>query len=308
MTREQGKESIMKKWITWALAVGLLLSMNAACAESNPLVYRVTDDKGHMIYLLGTIHVGSEDMYPLGDAVEAAYRETEILAVEADVLALTRDFSQALKYSMSLMYGAGDSAKNHLSPETYALGVEYLGQPEMVLRRMRPMAWISLAEESSYARLGLNSEWGADMRLLERAHADGKRIDELEGIEFQLNVMLNMSDAMVDYQIRETLAHAEETDEALRLLVNAWREGDRNALRVLLNQEQEEVPADLEAENAAYMALLYTERDEAFEARAREYLEKGERALIAVGAAHILREGGLADRLAEAGYTVEALE
>ena len=44
----------------------------------------------------------------------------------------------------------------------------------------------------------------------------------------------------------DSMAHAEETDEALRLLVNAWREGDRNALRVLLHQEQEEVPAELD--------------------------------------------------------------
>ena len=62
----------------------------AACgqgkAESDPLLYRVSDGQGCTVYLLGTIHMGRPDFYPLGTAAEAAYQAAEVLAVEADLL------------------------------------------------------------------------------------------------------------------------------------------------------------------------------------------------------------------------------
>ena len=63
-----------------ALALALLLVLGAGgCTPqkkgSAGILYRVTGGKSDL-YLLGSIHVGSEDMYPLGqhilDAMEAA--------------------------------------------------------------------------------------------------------------------------------------------------------------------------------------------------------------------------------------------
>ena len=70
-----------KRLLSGLIAAALLLQPYAAGAESTPLVYRVTDGQGHVLYLLGTIHVGSDGMYPLGSAVEEAYENADILAV-----------------------------------------------------------------------------------------------------------------------------------------------------------------------------------------------------------------------------------
>lgn len=296
-----------KKWALLFLAVGLMLYAGAARGEATPLIYRVTDEAGHTLYLLGTIHLGEESMYPLSPAVVRAYEEADVLAVEMDVTALTKDAQRLMSYSLALMYGPAGSAEKHLSPETYALGLEMLGQPEIVLKRMRPVAWLSLAQEAVFSRIGQSSQWGVDQYLLDRAHAEGKPVEELEGLDAQLNTMLSMPDAMVDYQLRQMLEYPEASALALQLLSAAWRQGNEEILSLLLAQEEAGVPAQLREEYALYAEALYASRDAAFEQKALEYLASGETVLFAVGAAHIVGEGALAGRLSRAGYTVEEI-
>lgn len=298
-----------------ALAVALLLPMmmglghsEAVLAEDGqkaaPLLYQVTDGEGHTLYLLGTMHMGNAEMYPLSDAVENAYRNADVLAVEADLAGMMRDAQQLLAYSLGLMYPAGDSAQNHLSPETYALGVEKLGQSELILNRFQAAAWVSLAEEMTYEQLGLTSENGVDMYLLNRAYADGKPIEALETVAFQMNLLLSMPDALADYQLRETLENPEAARLAAEQLYDAWRQGDEETLCLLFAGDQEGVPAEIAEAGAAYNEKMYGERNQGFFEDAKRYLAEGKKALIAVGAAHIVGEGGVADLLAKAGYTV----
>ena len=297
------------------LAVALLLPMMMGLGRSEavlaedaqkaaPLLYQVTDGEGHTLYLLGTSHIGNADMYPLSDPVENAYRDADVLAVEADVAGMMRNAQQMLTYSLGMMYPAGDSAKNHLSPEAYALGVEKLGQSEIILNRMRVAAWVSLAEEMTYEQLGLSSDNGVDMYLLNRAYADGKPIEALETVEFQMDLLLSMPDALADYQLRETLENPEAACLAAEQLFDAWRQGDEESLSLLFQGDAEGVPAEIADATAAYDEKMYAERNQGFFENAKRYLAEGKKALIAVGAAHIVGEGGVADLLARAGYTV----
>ena len=305
--KEEKRKMNRQKWTALFLAVGLMLYAGAAQGESRPLIYQVTDDAGHMLYLLGTIHVGEESMYPLGDAVERAYQAAEAMAVEVDLVAVQEDFQALMAYSVALMYGPAGSAEKHLSPETYALGVEKLGQSEAVLKRMRPVAWLSLAQEMIYAQIGSTSDWGVDAVLLTRAHQEGKPIEELEGLESQMETLLSMPDALVDFQLQQMLLYPEAAALSMKLMSTAWRQGNEEILALLLSQETAGVPLELREEYAAYEESLLHSRDAAFEEKAIAYLESGKTVLFAVGAAHIVGEGALADRLAQAGYTVEEI-
>lgn len=298
-----------------ALAVALLLPMmmglghgEAALAEDGqkaaPLLYQVTDGEGHTLYLLGTIHIGNAEMYPLSDAVENAYRDADVLAVEVDLVGMMRNTQQMLAYSLGMMYPSGDSAKNHLSPETYALGVEKLGQSALALNRMQAAAWLSLAEEMAYDSVGLSSDYGVDAHLLNRAYADGKPIEALETMEFQMNLLLSMPDALADYQLRETLANPRAVGLSTEILFTAWRQGNAEILSLLFESDAEGLPEELANVGAAYYEKMYGERNRGFFEDAKQYLAEGKKALIAVGAAHIVGEGGVADLLAKAGYTV----
>ena len=294
-----------KRLLTGLLAAALLLQTSYASAESHPLVYRVRDGEGRQIYLLGTIHVGNADMYPLGEAVEEAYRESDTLAVELDLYAYNGNIFSSLKYAFALLYGIGDDAEKHLSPETYALGVEKLGLPEMALKRMRPAMWYSLAENYMIASVGLEAMQGVDYSLLKRAHHDGKTICELEGLDEQMAAMLAIPEEVIDYEIQAMLTYPEESGQGLLNLFEAWRHGDEAALCSLLDAQGGEDAEELEEAYADYNDVLILSRNDGFERQAKEYLEKGEKALIAIGAFHIIGPDGLAQRLARAGYIVE---
>ena len=295
-----------KKLITGLIAAALLLQPYAAGAESAPLVYRVTDVEGHVLYLLGTIHVGNDDMYPLGSAVEEAYENADILAVEMDVYAYGGNLFSSLKTAFSLMYGVQDNVKNHLSPETYALGVEKLGMPEIALQRMKPAMWYSLAENYIIEKAGLDAMKGVDYGLLKQAHKDGKQIDELESLEEQMAALLAIPEDVIDYEVQAMLTYPEESAQGLRALFEAWRVGDEAALRTLLEASAEGEEELAEAYDE-YSDILIDSRNDGFEEQAVMYLNSGKTALIAIGAFHIIGENGLAEKLARAGYTVEEI-
>ena len=283
-----------------------LLGAAPARAGSAPLLYRVRDGEGHTLYLLGTIHMGREDFYPLDRTAEDAYLAADVLAVEADVYALSGDARQSAQYSRALTYPSGDTAEAHLSPAAYSLGVSRLGQPAAALNRLRPAAWAALAEQRLFAGMGCSGEQGTDVYLLTRAHSDGKEILELEGWEKQLALMLEIPDAVYDALL---LAHWEDGESARALLLsllNAWQSGDEQALNGWFLEELR-APAGLPEEMFdAYNERMYFDRNHAFARQAEACLSSGKTALFAIGAAHLLGGEGVPALLRQAGYTIEA--
>ena len=275
----------------------------AACgqgkAESDPLLYRVSDGQGCTVYLLGTIHMGRPDFYPLGTAAEAAYQAAEVLAVEADLL--SQSAVDAARYSAALMYGPGDECRRHLAPETYQLGLQRLGRSEGLLNRMRPAAWYSLAETAVFAELGCSQEWGVDSVLLHRAHDEGKPVEELEGGDAQIGILLSIPDEVMDGEICRLLSDPNQARADMENALRAWQAGDADALLAAA------LPSSDTPAYRLYTEAVYARRNALFAQRVTEYLAKGRTALVAVGAAHLLGQDGLAQRLADAGYRVERL-
>ena len=288
-----------------AFVLLILLIGGTALGECAPLLYKVEDGKGHTLYLFGTIHVGEENINFWNDAVEKAYRESDALAVEIDLIDFMEDYAAMLRYSQTLLYpNVLDSAPKHLSSEAYELGVKLLDASEAQLKRMRPLGWISLAQEKCYALAKLNSAYGADMLLLSRAHDEGKRVDSLESMEAQLDMLLNQSDGFEEFQLTDMLLHPQENADAIRALYDAWCSGEEEKLIRVLEEEKEALPEQWKEEYEAYAHALYTERDAAFLQDALSYLESGETVFFAVGAAHIVRPGAVKDQLARMGCIV----
>lgn len=288
-----------------ALAVGMIFCAGAA-AESSPLLYEVTGREGQKIYLLGTIHLGAESMYPFSEPVQRAYEDADIIAVEMDIAAFMDDPLKMGRYALALNLSLFDSAKNHLSPETYDLGMEKINQPGLLLSRLHPQGWIAFAQEQSYARIGQSKEWGADLMLLRQARQDHKRIDEVEGLDDQIKMVLSIPDAVADYQLKQLLQDESAADALFEETSRAWAAGDAEEMKALL-QRQRTVPPELQEAYAAYDQRFYALRDDGMEEKAVRYLENGDRVLFAVGIAHIIGENALAERLEGRGYTVREI-
>jgi len=225
--------------------------------------------------------------------------------VEIDLVTAMQDIAEMLSYSLAMMYDdPKDNAQHHLAQEVYDLGVQELGVPELQLKRMRPFAWLSLAQEGLYERAELSSELGVDMHLIQRAHEAGKQVDSLESMAEQMELLTGQSDGFVEFQLAGALLYPDESAKALKDLHSAWKAGNLDELVRLLEEDAEELPPEWQAEYDAYAKALYADRDAAFFEDVTGYLESGKTVLFAVGAAHILRPGALKDRLIQAGYMV----
>ena len=112
-----------------ALALTLLLPLGAGgCAPqregSAGLLYRVTGGKSEL-YLLGSIHVGSEEMYPMGQHILDALEAADVLAFECD----TQSAQAQAAYRELMCCPEGESLESLVSADTYALVVRAGGLP-----------------------------------------------------------------------------------------------------------------------------------------------------------------------------------
>lgn len=300
----------MKKLFALLLAAILLITGSSSIAAAAPTVFKVEDQSGNRIYLFGTIHAADRGIYeeeqPFGEALEEAYAYADILAVEMDILSAMQDTQQAAATD-DLMYSDGTTVLDHgVSEDMLHAFAEQVGLPAEGLLSIKLSLWPSLLLIPVVAELNMDIENGVDAWLLQRAHADGKQIVELETMVEQTNVIGGMSDELVVYTLEESLKNPNAAVEELQLLYEAWSNGDAAALRSYLAESAGDgtMQADLAEDAEAYNNALTTNRDDEFYRDAVGFLERGEKALIAIGALHIIGETGIANRLMNAGYSV----
>lgn len=112
------------------------------------LGYKITNTD-NTVYILGSIHVGSSDMYPIDASLKKAFNESEGLFVEANIL----NPQEGLEvYLQKAQYSEGDSLEQHISEETYEKTVEALqkfGLPVETYTQFKP--WCIAGDLAVYA-------------------------------------------------------------------------------------------------------------------------------------------------------------
>ena len=83
-------------------------------------------------------------------------------------------------------------------------------------------------------------------------------------------------------------------------MIRAWLTGNERRIAAHIGEEL--------LANAELRRVLLTARNEAWTGRVAAMIEGGERPFVAVGAAHMVGEDGLAARLAALGYSVRRIQ
>lgn len=274
--------------------------------SATPLLYRVTSENGGVLYLLGSIHAADERALELPDYVMDAYAESDFLAVEADVYAVMCDFEAQIELTNMLLLTDGTKVQDHISAETYALTREFLqkeGQYSSMYDIFCPYFWISLVESVVVEKSGLDTNIGIDMQFLMQAHEEGKEVREVESAAFQYELLTGFSDELCDLILRDTVTNAELSAEETAKLYEAWLSGEEALLLTFLQAEFES--GEDSALYEEYNNAMITQRNITMAEVAEGYLSEGGTGFFVVGMAHIIGEGGCADLLQNAGYTVE---
>ena len=197
---------------------------------NTPAVWKAEDDNGHMIYMMGTIHVGDESIYNMPDYFEDAYNYSDAIAVEADISGIAEDNTQITEYVTKMIYTDGSSIQDHISEETYNGMVQILEENNMynpLYDQYRPYLWMSLMSTILETNMSLDYLHGIDLIVTNRAKSDNKPVLEVESIEIQLDVFNSFSDELNDLILSEYLQPNYSLASALstQQLYEHWKTG-----------------------------------------------------------------------------------
>lgn len=253
-------------------------------------------------YAMGSLHVGNAAMYPLPASVERAFKNAQVLAVEADIAN-----PQATMAAMTLgLYGPDDTLAKHLSPalseRLNKVFARYGLTPELAAN-LRPFMVMSTLVMAEAMRLGYDPSLGIDLHFLKRASERNMPVAELESVMAQMQLLAGFSDSEQEALLRQTIDSIEKDTmrSDLATLVAAWQAGDARRLEQTVTAS---FHGDAQAQ-AVMMDKLNDRRNRAMAAKIRGYLDSGKVHFVVVGALHLVGERGIIALLQKQGVRVE---
>lgn len=258
------------------------------------------------LYLLGSIHVGKSDLYPLNQVINDAYESSDVLAVEIDLTTALQNANLS-ELMEKMMYTDGTTLKDHISPELYektSAVMEKYGIIPLIYDKMKPFALSSTILDFQVQEWGYSNEYGIDMYFLTRAHEEGKKIVEIESMEFQYDMLSGFSDENQELMLKSSLEDETMGKEEMDKLFSIWAAGDVAALEALYATEDDNLAEEELVFYAEYSKAMFDDRNIHMAQKAEEYLAEGHTTFYVVGAAHMIGDTGIVKLLKDKGYKV----
>lgn len=277
---------------TWFFVIALWVSGPAA---AEIFLWEVKGNT-NKVFLLGSMHLLPASAYPLPDAMESAYRQSEIIVFETDMAAVADEETQMALLNAG-MYPEGQTLMNALHTRVlgpYAEAVEKLGLPVTMLNRYRPWLAALTIEMSVYAKKNFRAELGVDRHFYDKAVIAKKEIRTLETIEQQSEFFTGMDEKMAQDYLAATLVNLDEVDNDPLEIYEIWRDGDDGDMEDLLEPLMDDYPQ-------LYRRFI-RDRNEKWLPVILELLKGNRNALVVVGALHLPGDHGLLELVERAGY------
>ena len=287
----------MKKLIALTTIIFALIST----ANASSPVWKVSKGGTH-IYIGGTVHLLSKEDYPLPQAFEKAYHDSQVICFEVDISQInTIEFAQ--KLMVKNMYLGDDDITKHLKPETVKRLKKFLQSKNMTLdglKKMKPGFLALMLTTTEMQRLGMG-ESGVDQFYSDKAVKDKKRIAALETADAQIELISKMGAGNEDELIIHTIEELHEVADVLDATKAAWRKGDMKGLEIAsLDSWKDDFPE-------LYKELV-VDRNNNWLPQIKDMLKSKEVEFVMVGALHLSGKPGVLAQLRKAGFTVKQLD
>lgn len=279
--------------------------------KEGPLLYKVTDENGNVIWLFGSIHVGRDDFYPLPDYVLDAFESSDSLAVEFDIVAFENDEAALTDIFTMLVFSDGSTIEDHIPKDLYDEAVEILKDNKTYgsyLDYFIPSLWTDLINSFTYEEIDADFDLGIDRHLIDLAYEKDKEVLDIESAEFQCGMTANYSMELQIVLLESAVSdyyEPDKTKEELEKTQDIWLKGDEKEFSDYLNQEKIFEDEEEERLYEEYNKAMLYDRNINMADYAEDALLSGEEVFICVGAAHVVGEDAMVELLRERGYTVE---
>ena len=302
------------------MAERLILAVyDANDAGSKGLLWKAVNGD-NTLYLLGTIHLDRDNVYPLHKSLRDAIDASQTVSFELDF----NDQAGLAEFQALQTYNDGTTLADHISPELYQrvqAQSEALGLGPNGLDAYKPWALAS-----TFSTLSMTDDttstnaMAIDLYVNARAANAGKAIDAVETYAFQGGIFDGLSPEYQETYLDASLAllemaqggkvdpemeqAAQEQEKMMSSMFAAWKTRDPEAFAEVYDK------ASVITSDDELNSKLFTERDPGMIKAAASYLEtEGETTFfLAVGAGHMVDPGGIVSGLRELGYTVELVD
>jgi uncharacterized protein YbaP (TraB family) len=292
----------LARFCTFAFAAALGLCATAVAQTparpgAKSFLWKVQSDSSSL-YLAGSVHALSADVYPLNPVFERAFQASDMLVEEIDLSA-----GDLMSIGPMLLakgtYLDGRTFASAVSKETLALVEKRLDSPSLqqLIQGMKPWMVMLMLTAMQVQQAGLDVNLGLDKYFFDKATKAGKTIVGLETAESQIDRFDRMPEALQEQLLRSALEEIDAQSRELATIVAAWQQGDVAALERTLLGGFKQYPA-------AYQSLI-VERNQNWMPQLETCLARATPCLVVVGAAHLVGPDGLLVLLQKRGYRLE---
>lgn len=287
------------------LVLALVFPAPAPARGPKNFVWSVSDASGVKLYVLGSVHLAREDLYPLNPAIEEAFAGSRRLVVEVNMREAD-EVSLALSMMARGTYQAGgETLFDHLDAAAAGLLRAALAKsrlPEALVAGMRPWLAALTLEVEILTSMGYAGDQGLDSYFVGKAMGAGMPIGELETAEEQMAVFSEFGPDDGVGLLTATLMEIDSLESDMAKIFEAWRTGDAGAFEEIYFQVYREHP-DL----SDVLDRLIIRRNDTMTSRLAPYLQGDGPVFVVVGASHLVGPRGILAQLRALGLTVEQL-
>jgi uncharacterized protein YbaP (TraB family) len=282
--------------LTWIWLMCLLLPSLAQAQGGRHFLWTVKSGT-RTLYLAGSLHALSPDVYPLPEAYDRAFAAADTLVEEVDLATMQTLDTGMAALTRGLLTG-GRTLESVVGRETWtalSAHAERYGMPAHLLQPFEPWMAVMMLSAFGTQQAGLDPSLGLDQHFYDRARAARKPVRGLETVDSQLARLDALPDSVQVQLLRATLAGLDTEQRQLASLVAAWRTGDHATIERMTLK-------DLAAQPAIYRTLI-VERNHNW-LPALDACLVGRTCFVVVGAAHLVGPDGLLALLRQKGYTI----
>ncbi len=292
----------MKNKLKLLLFVSALFVFNTVFSKTFLFEVSKNTDK---LYILGSIHVGNESMYPLNKNLMNAFNNSDFLVVEVNATNPENSAKMRNLIRETGMLKDNKTVKDIISPKLYGElqnEFEKLGLPESNFLYTKPWLTAISLLNMKVMQLGYKSEFGIDLYFINEAKKTEKPIKELESIEYQIKMLANLPNKLQCKLLESALDRTTNYDKLLKDTINYWKTGNTKSFEKMYFEEIYKADKYKDLVN-----IIFFKRNKEMATKIDEFLKQKEKCFIIIGAGHLIGKKGVLNLLKQKGYKVKQL-
>lgn len=256
---------------------------------------------GKELYLIGTMHPINTSYDYFSDKILEIMKETDVLSVEVNM-----SQEDMLLANARLVYSDGKTIENELSKEQIKTLKELCSDAGIDYEKLKVFKAQGVIQNISaviYEKANLEMATFDDM-LKDRYIKENKKVDQVENMEFQLNLMdkiqgIDQLKEMLDeYEKGKFEDLTKEETEYAKNVMESYKNGDEKFMNEAI---------EMQKENEDIYKALILDRNIGMVKKIEEYIKSDEKYALAVGALHFFGDDGIIKILEDKGYKITKL-